>query len=91
VRTPAGLSPTPIARFQRTRAPVHLLNESVEMPAGITAQIMGHKPSAIAKKHYRARPLDLLRKWHAKIEAWILEEAGIPQPAKGADRLRVVK
>ena len=37
------------------------MNESVEMPAGITAQIMGHKPSAIAKKHYRRRPLDLLR------------------------------
>jgi len=24
----------------------------VEVPAGIVAQIMGHKPSAIAEKHY---------------------------------------
>ncbi|MDB5874592.1 MAG: preprotein translocase [Ramlibacter sp.] len=53
------------------------LAEWVEMPAGIAAQLMGHKPSATAEKHYRARPLDLLRAWHAKIEAWILAEAGI--------------
>ena len=53
------------------------LVEWVECPAGIAAQIMGHKPSAIAEKHYRVRPLDLLRSWHVKIEAWILEQAGI--------------
>jgi len=53
------------------------LAEWVECPAGISAQIMGHKPSAIAEKHYRRRPLDLLRKWHVKIEAWILEQAGV--------------
>ena len=53
------------------------LCEWVDMPAGISAQIMGHKPSAIAEKHYRRRPLDLLRVWHEKIEAWILEQAGI--------------
>ena len=47
------------------------------MPAGISAQIMGHKPSAIAEKHYRQRPLDLLRMWHEKIEAWILEQANV--------------
>jgi hypothetical protein len=38
---------------------------------------MGHKPSATAEKHYRVRPLDLLRMWHTKIEAWILEQAEI--------------
>jgi intergrase/recombinase len=38
------------------------------VPTGIVAQIMGHKPSALAEKHYRRRPLDLLRKWHEKIE-----------------------
>ena len=53
------------------------LCEWVEMPSGIAAQIMGHKPSALAEKHYRVRPLDLLRMWHDKIEAWILEQAGI--------------
>lgn len=51
--------------------------EWTETPAGVVAQIMGHKPSAIAEKHYRRRPLDLLRMWHVKIEAWILEQAGI--------------
>jgi integrase len=53
------------------------LCEWVEMPSGISAQIMGHKPSALAEKHYRRRPLDLLRKWHDQIEAWVLEQAGV--------------
>lgn len=66
------------------------LAEWVECPAGVSAQIMGHKPSATAEKHYRVRPLDLLRMWHTKIEAWILNEAGIEQPAEAEARLRVV-
>lgn len=59
------------------------LSEWVEVPVGVVAQIQGHKPSAIAEKHYRRRPLDLLRMWHDKIEAWMLEQAGIKfqQPA----------
>ena len=63
-----------------------------EVPAGIVAQIMGHKPSAIAEKHYRQRPLDLLRMWHTKIEGWMLEQAGIQQPKTDevATSLRVV-
>ena len=56
------------------------LAEWVECPVGISAQIMGHKPSALAEKHYRKRPIDLLRKWHTKIEAWILQEASISVP-----------
>jgi integrase len=56
------------------------LAEWVECPVGISAQIMGHKPSALAEKHYRVRPIDLLRMWHTKIEAWILEQAEIKQP-----------
>jgi len=55
------------------------LAEWVECPTGVVAQIQGHKPSAIAEKHYRRRPLDLLRMWHTRIEAWILKEAGIEQ------------
>lgn len=66
------------------------LAEWVECPAGISAQIMGHKPSAIAEKHYRRRPLDLLRQWHTKIEGWILEQAGIEQPQEGERGLKVV-
>lgn len=66
------------------------LAEWVECPVGIVAQIQGHKPSALAEKHYRVRPLDLLRAWHEKIEAWILGEAGIEQPALPAHPLRAV-
>jgi integrase len=67
------------------------LAEWVECPAGVSAQIMGHKPSAIAEKHYRRRPLDLLRQWHTKIEGWILAQAGIEQPiAQVGQSLRVV-
>jgi len=53
------------------------LTEWLEIPAGVVAQIMGHKPSATAEKHYTVRPLDLLRVHHEKIEAWILEQAGV--------------
>ena len=67
------------------------LAEWVECPTGISAQIMGHKPSALAEKHYRRRPIDLLRQWHTKIEKFILDEAGILQPEECAERLRVVK
>ncbi len=68
------------------------LSEWLEVPAGVVAQIQGHKPSATAEKHYRVRPLDLLRVHHERIEAWILEQAGIvfdAQAAPGA--LRVVQ
>jgi integrase len=65
------------------------LAEWVEVPAGIVAQIMGHKPSAIAEKHYIQRELDLLHLWHVRIEQWILKEAGIEfEPVKAG--LRVV-
>lgn len=66
------------------------LAEWVEAPVGVVAQIQGHKPSAIAEKHYRRRPLDLLRLWHTRIEVWILEQAGIPQPEENAEGLRLV-
>lgn len=60
------------------------LSEWCECPVGVVAQIQGHKPSATAEKHYRVRPLDLLRMWHTKIEGWILEQAGIEQPSNEA-------
>jgi integrase len=53
------------------------LTEWLEIPAGVVAQIQGHKPSATAEKHYRRRPLDLLRVHHERIESWVLEQAGI--------------
>lgn len=66
------------------------LSEWVEVPTGVVAQIQGHKPSALAEKHYRRRPLDLLRKWHIKIETWMLEQAGI-NFVPGKAGLQVVK
>lgn len=68
------------------------LTEWLEIPAGVVAQIMGHKPSATAEKHYTVRPLDLLRVHHERIEAWILEQAGVQFDAP-AERgvLRAVK
>ncbi len=61
------------------------------MPAGVVAQIQGHKPSATAEKHYRVRPLDLLRVHHERIEAWILEQAGVQFDAQAEPgKLRVV-
>ncbi|MEO6421429.1 MAG: hypothetical protein ABIR84_01725 [Candidatus Nitrotoga sp.] len=49
----------------------------VEVLTGNDTQIMGHKPSVTAEKHYIQRELDLLHMWRVKIEAWILEKAGI--------------
>ncbi len=68
------------------------LSEWVECPVGVVAQIQGHKPSALAEKHYRRRPLDLLRLWHTRIEAWILEQARLEPPAEEAQQgLRLIK
>lgn len=53
------------------------LTEWLEIPAGVVAQIQGHKPSATAEKHYKRRPLDLLRLHHERIETWMLEQAGV--------------
>ena len=86
--TAAGL---PALSIHGLRRSFGTLAEWVECPAGVSAQIMGHKPSATAEKHYRVRPLDRLRMWHTKIEGWILNEAGIEQPAEDRGHgLRVV-
>lgn len=67
------------------------LTEWLEVPVGIVAQIQGHKPSATAEKHYTRRPLELLGLHHERIEAWILEQAGIVFDAKAEPgKLRVV-
>jgi integrase len=77
-----GVAGLPHVSIHGLRRSFGTLCEWVEMPAGISAQIMGHKPSALAEKHYRRRPLDLLRMWHTKIEVWMLEQAGIKFEAK---------
>lgn len=82
----AGIPKVTIHGLRRT---FNNMAEWVQTPVGISAQIMGHKPSAIAEKHYTDRPLDLLRLWHTKIEAWILEQAGIEQPQDTSSGLRL--
>ena len=66
------------------------LAEWVEAPAGVIAQIQGHKPSAVQERHYKPRELDLLRVWHERIEAWILEQADIEQPLQTENFLKLV-
>lgn len=66
------------------------LSEYEERPQGAIAQIMGHAPSAIAEKHYKRRPLGLLRLHHVGLEKWILGEAGIEQPAAADGALSLV-
>lgn len=65
------------------------LCEWTETPAGIAAQIQGHAPQGVREQNYIRRPLDLLRMWHVKIEAWILDQAGI-EFEKAQQGLRVV-
>lgn len=85
----AGIAPVTLHGLRRS---FKSLTEWLECPAGVVAQIMGHKPSATAEKHYTVRPLDLLRVHHERIEAWILEQAGIVFDAKAAPgALRVVQ
>lgn len=83
-----GLPPVSLHGLRRSFGS---LSEWVEAPVGIVYQIQGHKPSATAEKHYRVRPLDLLRKWHTNIEKQILDFAGIEQPEELNEGLRVVE
>ena len=72
--TVAGIDELTLHGLRRSFAS---LTEWLEIPAGVVAQIQGHKPSATAEKHYKRRPLDLLRLHHERIETWILEQAQV--------------
>lgn len=74
VLTEAGL---PHVSLHGLRRSFGTLAEWCEVPVGVVAQIQGHKPSALAEKHYRRRPIDLLRLHHTRIEKWMLEQAGV--------------
>lgn len=87
----ASAAGMPDLTIQGLRRSFSTLAEWTEAPEGVVAQIQGHKPSATREKHYKKRPIDLLRMWHAKIEGWILEQAGIEQPSEEqTGMLRVV-
>ena len=60
------------------------LSEWPGIHTGVIAQIMGHKPSAIAEKHYTERPIDFLRDKLTEYETWMLSEAGLVAPVKAA-------
>lgn len=67
-----------------------LLGEAAGAPAGAIAQVMGHKPSATAEG-YRPRSVDALRPYLERIEAYILQQAGVTFDAKAKPgKLRVV-
>ncbi len=66
------------------------LTEWLEIPSGVVAQIQGHKPSATAEKHYKRRPLDLLRVHHERIEAWVLAQADMKVAEGSPLTLRLV-
>ena len=70
----AGLPHVSLHGLRRSFA---TLSEWLELPVGVVAQIQGHKPSAVAEKHYKRRPIDLLRMHHEKLEAWILQQAKV--------------
>ncbi|SAL76523.1 preprotein translocase [Caballeronia choica] len=89
VCTAAGI---PAVTLHGLRRSFSSLAEWTETPTGVVAQIMGHKPSATAERHYKVRPLDLLRAWADKLEAWILAEAGIDfKPEQATPGLHAVK
>jgi integrase len=67
------------------------LCEWLDIPGGISAQIQGHAPQGVREQNYIRRPLDLLRVHHERIEAWILEQAGVTfDRAVEPGRLRMV-
>lgn len=70
----AGLPPLPPKAMRKSFSN---LSEWVSVPYGIVKQIMGHRPTATDEKHYKDRPIDLLRHWHILIEQFILYEAGV--------------
>ena len=61
------------------------LCEWVGMPEPISSQIQGHKPTTVREKHYKRRPLSLLRVWQTKFEEFVLTEAGVAVPTEGIE------
>lgn len=75
--------------FHGLRRSFSLLGEAAGAPAGAIAQVMGHKPSAVAEG-YRPRSVDALRPYLARVESFILELAGVEPVADfEPDRLKV--
>jgi hypothetical protein len=58
-----------------------------ETPAGVVAQIKGHKPSATAEKHYWCGSTCCA--WHSKTRR-DAEQAGMAQPTEHTPALRAM-
>jgi len=88
VLTDAAIPHVSIHGLRRTFS---LLGEAAGAPAGAIAQVMGHKPSAIAEG-YRPRSIDALRPYLATVERFILDKAGVSfdPAAAAAGGLRLV-
>ena len=84
--TVAGLEGLTLHGLRRSFAS---LCEWLDIPGGIGAQIQGHAPQGVREQNYIRRPLDLLRVHHERIEAWILEQAGVTFEAAAPAGLRV--
>jgi integrase len=84
----AGIPHVSIHGLRRTFA---LMGEAAGAPAGAIAQVMGHRPSAVAEG-YKPRSIDALRPYLALVERFILDKAGIAfeASAPAAGGLRVV-
>lgn len=75
----AGIEHVTIHGLRRTFS---LLGEAAGAPAGAIAQVMGHRPSAVAEG-YRPRSLDALRPYLEQIENFILDKAEIKRKGAG--------
>lgn len=83
----AGIPHVSIHGLRRTFA---LLGEAAGAPAGAIAQVMGHRPSAVAEG-YKPRTVDALRPYLEQIESFVLERGKVPwQPGSTAKSLRLV-
>jgi integrase len=60
--------------------------DGLDFPAGVIAQIQGHKASGVRETNYKRREVDQLRVWHTKFEAWILQQGGIKWAPLAAGR-----
>lgn len=69
----AGIPHVSIHGLRRTFS---LTAEAAGAPGGAIAQVMGHRPSAVAEG-YRPRSIDALRVYMDQIERFILNKAGI--------------
>jgi integrase len=73
-----GRATLPHVTLHGLRRSFATLAEESGAASGLIAQIQGHRPSAIAEKHYKRRSQEVLLDWHTRIEAWFLGQAGIP-------------